>query len=104
MTVIGNQKQEQKLNEMGDLAKQLFPQVNVLSIKGALRYGAESALRKSGYASWQEVSEKPRQTRNTFFKLLLKEAEPRLNLALQPDQVKRFMQMVEKANQKYLKG
>lgn len=44
--IVGSKKQEKKIAEFATLAKRYYPDINELSIKGAIRYGVKAAIKK----------------------------------------------------------
>lgn len=104
MAVIGEKKQEEKLKELAKIAKDLFPDVNELAVKGAFRHAAKAAIEKSGFTSWGEVAEKPPSVRKKFFETLLQEAKPHLAVQLSKENVDEFIKKAKMVNEKYVKG
>ena len=103
MTIVGSEKQEKKLAEFARLAKQLFPDINELSVKGAFRFGAKVALEKFNFSSWQDMAKQPASVRRKFFKILLQEARPYLINIVGEENVDDFIEKVKVENEKYLK-
>ena len=82
MAIVGMKMQEEKLKEFAKMAKDFFPDVNELAIKGALRYGVKAAIEKSQFPDWNEVANQPSQARRKFFDILLQEAKPQLEIQI----------------------
>ena len=104
MATIGSKKQEEKLNEFAKIAKNAFPEVNELTIKGAFRYGAKAAVEKSQFSSWTEISKQSEGERRKFFDTLLEEARPHLESAIDRKNVEYLIKQIKLANDKYLKS
>jgi len=56
--ILGMEKQEHKILEMGEIGHKMLPKLTLMNFKGAFRLGVQSALQKSGYVSWKELAEK----------------------------------------------
>jgi len=100
---VGSEKQEKKLTEFAKLAKQLFPNVNELSVKGAFRFGARAAIKKFNFSSWEDMAKQPASMRRKFFDELLKEARPYLINIIGNEKIDDFIEKVKAENEKYLK-
>jgi hypothetical protein len=103
LATLGSEKQEKKLNEFANLAKKIFPDINELPVKGALRYGANAAIEKSPFSHWEEIAEQPVSVRRKFFHSLLQEARPHLIHVIGEEKVDGFIEKVKVENEKYLK-
>jgi len=104
MATVGAKKQEEKLTEFAKIAKNAFPKVNEMSIKGALRYGAGAAIKKSQFSNWAEVVEQSAAVRKAFFETLLEEARPQLQSLVGKDNIEYLIEQIKLANKKYLKS
>jgi len=78
MSTKGAEKQEKKITELAEIANKDFPDIGVMSFKGAFRFGAKSAVEKSQFNNWEEVVNQPPNIRRNFFKSLLEESRPHL--------------------------
>lgn len=104
MGIVGAKKQEEKLILIAKMAKKLFPDVNELAVKGALRYGAKAAIEKSQFSDWSEVADQPESVRRNFFDKLLQEARPYLENLIGKEKIDDFIRKVRVENEKFLKG
>ena len=102
MSTKGAEKQERKISELAEIANQDFPDIEVRTFKGAFRFGAKSAVEKSQFESWEEVSQQPVSIRRKFFKSLLEESRSHLNRILGEDKVQPLLDKLENENEKYL--
>ncbi len=103
MAVTGNKKQETKITEMGMFTTEMFPNIDILSAKGAFRFGIKSALKNSSYESWQKIAEQPSLERENFFELLLEYSLPYLvNAGISEKQAKELFVQLKIENKKYL--
>ena len=62
----GNERQENKITELGELAHHIVPKVEVRAFKGAFRFGVKSALEKNGLMSWSDMAERKLKRKEHF--------------------------------------
>jgi hypothetical protein len=103
MAVVGTKMQEEKLKEFAKMAKDLFPDVNELAIKGALRYGIKAAIEESQFSGWDEVADQSSQARRKFFDILLQEAKPQLEIQIGKEHIDGLIRRIKLDNEKYIK-
>lgn len=103
MAVIGTQKQEEKILEMGNIAHELAPKVSVMNFKGAFRLGIKQALKQSGNAQWKDLSQKSNLEKKQFFDQILNESKPHLiRSGLSEQEVEKICVALKKKNDEYL--
>ncbi len=103
MAVTGNKKQETKITEMGMFTTDMFPNIDIISAKGAFRFGIKSALKNSSYKNWKEIAERTSFEREKFFETLVENSLPYLiNAELSKKQTKKIFVEIKKENKKYL--
>ncbi|MFO8031278.1 MAG: hypothetical protein R6U22_01925 [Desulfohalobiaceae bacterium] len=102
MAVIGSEKQEKKIAELSQIAQEHYPGHQVMSFKGAFRMGAQKAVQKSGFNSWDEVAQQPATVRRQFFNTLLQESRPHLLKITGEGNVDQLLQKLKQENEKYL--
>ena len=103
MTVLGTQKQEEKIQEMGNIAHELAPNVTVMNYKGAFRLGIRDALKKNGYSDWKELAQKTKPEKQAFFKQILENSKPRLTSSgLDTEKIKIIYTALTLKNNEYL--
>ena len=105
MTVVGNEKQEKKIEEMGQIAHMMFPAIEKIIFKGIFRFCVHSALGKTRYRDWRDIAGEPPAIREKFFKTILGECMFRLKkIGLQDYEIKNLYQRLVKENKKYLRN
>ena len=103
-TVVGSKKQEEKISELGALANQMFPDIEIMVFKGSFRRGIRSALGESRFQSWEEVAEQPSMIRKDFFQNVIDESLPHLiKIGLNREAADILISRLKKENEKYLK-
>lgn len=103
--IVGSQKQEQKVEEMGSIANRLHPDLSVLVFKGTFRLGVQSALKKSSFKDWEEVSKQSVNIRSDFFEKILDESRPRLQkVGLSEKEISNLFNILRFENRKYLRN
>lgn len=103
MAIVGMKMQEEKLKEFAKMAKDLFPDVNELALKGALRHGVKAAIEKSQFPGWNEVANQSSQARRKFFDILIQEAKPQLEIQIGKEHIDGFIRRIKLYNEKYVK-
>ncbi|MDM8517077.1 hypothetical protein QUF76_12820 [Desulfobacterales bacterium HSG16] len=102
--VVGNKKQETKIREMGHIAKNMFPHIEVMAFKGSFRLAIRSALKKNQFNDWEEVSQRPYKVKKKFFETILDESVSQLKkLGMKEDETDILIDSLKKENEKYLK-
>ena len=102
--VVGSRKQEEKISEMGTIANQMFPNIELMVFKGFFRRGIRSALEKNQFKSWEEVAEQQPMVRMKFFQSVLDEFLPHLKtIGLSEEETDSLISRLKKENEKYLK-
>jgi hypothetical protein len=102
-SVVGNQRQEEKIARLGTLAHEMFPEFGVLVFKGAFRHGLRDVLRQREIDEWQQVIDQPIPERRRFFHDVLQTSIPRLEtIGLTRDQIKTLITQLTKENERYL--
>jgi len=102
--IVGSRKQEEKISELGALANRIFPDYETMLFKGSFRYGVRSALEKSRFQNWEEVSKQSAMTRSVFFQSVLDESFPHLKkMGLSEEDTSNLICKLKKENKKYLK-
>ncbi len=71
MTVTGSKKQEDKIENMGKLAKELFPEISIESFEEVFRQSTTAALKKHQYQQWDDVVKEQPLVRKLFFDSIL---------------------------------
>lgn len=100
----GNTKQEQKIESMAAIVADLYPELSIISVKGAFRFGVRSALEQSGFSSWSEVAEQKIAVKQNFFKRLTDGTINHLiKMGLPHDMVTSVRTRLLKENQQFLK-
>lgn len=103
MAVLGTQKQEEKILEMGEIAHDISPEISVMNFKGAFRLGVKAALENSGYADWKDLAQKTTAEKERFFEQILKGTAPHLSgTGLSRDQVERIFSRLRQKNAEYI--
>jgi len=103
MATIGAKKQEEKISKLAKAAKSIFPDIDEMSIKGAFRYGAKSAIEKSRFSKWAEIVELPESERRKFFDSLIQEARLHFESMLNKADVDQLVKKLKAENEKYIK-
>ncbi len=103
MATIGDKKQEEKIKAFAIIAKDNFPEINEISIKGAFRYGAKEAIEKSKHSEWAEVAKRPANERKIFFDMLLEQSKNHLERLIGKEKTEILIKKITLENQKYLK-
>ncbi|HUX14712.1 MAG TPA: hypothetical protein VMW87_16925 [Spirochaetia bacterium] len=95
MLIIGDEFQEQKLEELGDLAVTLYPAVDRTAVKGCFRFAIREALRALHIEDFKSVHLIALERRKEFFATLLPLARKRLEgIGLTPVQTDRLFERV----------
>ena len=103
MTVIGTQKQEEKISEMGKIACDMSPEIDLLNVKGAFRLGIKKALSALGYSEWKDLADKTNREKKEFFKLMLEKTQPYLsNLGFSDRTIVTLFEKLKEMNGQYL--
>lgn len=103
MAVLGTQKQEEKILEMGEIAHGMSPDISVMNFKGAFRLGVKEALETSGYTDWKDLAQRTKAEKKRFFEQILKGAAPHLSgTGLSEDQVERIFSRLRQKNAEYI--
>ena len=103
MAVVGSQKQEQKIAEMGLLAHQMYPRVEAMAFKGAFRQGVKEALKNGTFSTWEEVAKQPAPVRRRFFESILEKSTGYLTgQGLTKDEIEKLLDKLKQQNEKYL--
>ncbi|MFP4213863.1 MAG: hypothetical protein ACLFRL_07105 [Desulfohalobiaceae bacterium] len=102
MAVMGDEKQEKKITELAEIAQRHFPDCKVMTFKGAFRQGAQKAVQKSSFNSWEEVARQPAPKRREFFNSLLQESKPHLVKFTGDNNIDKLLEQLRKENEKYL--
>ncbi len=101
--VVGSRKQEEKISELGTIANQMFPNIEIMVFKGSFRLGIRSALEKNQLQSWEEIAEQPPMTRRKFFQSVLDESLTHLKtIGLNMEETDLLISRLRKENEKYL--
>ena len=100
--IIGNEKQEDKIEKMGMIAAEMNPDVSKNALKGAFRWGVEAALEQHGLTDWKEAAARPARFRRAFFQSILDNAVSRLKgIGLTGDQIHSLKTRLVRENEKY---
>lgn len=100
-TARGSDFQERKIQRMAELACGVAERLNLLSVKGAFRFGVAKALKEKGFASWGEVAERDVATRKAFFAKLVELTIPHLlKMGLSATEVETIRKLVIEENEK----
>ena len=103
--ILGTEKQEHKILEMGEIGHKMFPKFTLMNFKGAFRLGIQSALQKSGYTTWKELAEKNKTEKEHFFEFILEGTKPYLkSVGLIDSEIEDVYKTIKTVNQQYLKG
>ena len=103
MAILGNVKQENKIEELSSVAHKLLPNLDKMAIKGCLRKAVKSALEKKNLESWDQVAGQATIQRERFFQSILTELTPLLlRLNLDRQEVDNLHQLLLRENKKYL--
>lgn len=101
--ILGTEKQEQKIMEMGEIGHKILPKITLMNFKGAFRLGIQSALQKSGYSAWKELAEKNKIEKEHFFESILDSTKPYLKgVGLMDSEIKDVYKTIKNINKKYL--
>lgn len=93
--IIGDEFQEQKPEELGDLAVPLYPAVDRTAVKGCFRFAIREALRALHLEEFKNVHLIAPERRMEFFDTLLPHARKRLEgFGLTAGQVDRLFERV----------
>ena len=103
MAIVGSSKQEKKINELAEIVEKHYPKLNKWAVKGALRNGANSAIKKSKFSEWAEMSKEKPSVRKEFFNSMLNEAKPTLQKLLGNKDVEDLIKLLKEENEKYVK-
>ena len=96
MKLVGSLEQERRLEEMGQLAHEVFPKVEIVVFKGLFRSAIEAALKEQGIGAWQELTSKDAESKRLFFSSVLEFASERLfNLGLSSTQEEKIKALVK---------
>ncbi len=102
-SIVGNGKQEKKIEEMGKTAHMMFPSIEKIVFKGIFRFCVHSALTRTRYKDWREIAALPPGMREKFFGMILAECVLRLKrIGLKDQEIKILYQRLVKENKKYL--
>ena len=100
----GNERQESKISELGELAHHLFPKVEIRAFKGAFRFGIKAALEKKGIASWSDMVDKGTAEKRHFFDEVLKETNRHLlGHGLSDDEIRKLYKALKERNETYIR-
>ena len=102
MATIGSKKQEKKIAELSKIANEMHPEVELLAFKGAFRMGAQAAVEKSSFDTWEEVTYEPADIRRAFFASLLAESVPYFKKLIGEKNVEAFIVRLKAENEKYV--
>ncbi len=103
MIAIGSKKQEDKVAYLGNVAKQLFPEITKDSFEDAFRHGVDIALIEHGYKQWGDVISEQPLTRKHFFDSILSGSKAYLlRTGLNGEQVSVLLLKLSKKNRRYL--
>jgi len=101
--VVGSRKQEEKISELGAIANQMFPNIEIMVFKGSFRLAIRSALEKNQLQSWEEIAEQPPMARRKFFQSVLDESLTHLKtIGLNMEETDLLISRLRKENEKYL--
>ena len=101
--ILGNRKQENKINEMGDITVQMFPALDPLAVKGTFRNGVQVALAHMKYGAWDELADQSTEERKRFFQQVLAGSVERLKMmGLKDGDLKRLFHRLMSENEKYV--
>lgn len=78
MKMVGSMEQERRLEEMGELAHQVAPEIEVVAFKGVFRYAIESAMKRHDVPAWSDMSSRGAEEKKLFFESVLEFARERL--------------------------
>ena len=102
-SIVGNKTQEEKIEEMAELAHELFPHIKVISFKGAFRFGVKQALKELGYENWKDIYKKNTEVRIKFFETALKFSEnPLKGFKLSHSDIENLKIVLEEDNKKFI--
>lgn len=102
---MGNKKQEEKIARMAEVVREHAPQANLLSVKGAFRFGISKALEANGFDAWQEVAAQPAARRKKFFASVLEHASPHLEkIGIAGSVLSTVQQALKQENETFLKS
>lgn len=99
---LGAARQEKKITEFSQIANAKFPDVEVMTFKGAFRAGAVSAVEKSQFDTWAEVASQPSEIRRNFLRNVLEESKPHLRTLIGEEYLQPLLDKLLKENEKYL--
>jgi len=103
MTVLGTQKQEEKIQEMGDIAHELVPTVTVMNYKGAFRLGIRNALKKTGNSNWTDLVQKTMTEKQAFFEQILESSKSHLiSAGLDIEKINMICTALTRKNNEYI--
>ena len=103
MAILGAEKQEEKIVEMGKTGREMFPEISLMNFKGAFRMGVKSALEKSGYQEWKELVDKTKTEKKKFFDLILDGSRHHLeNLGLHGSDIDKLNETLKKKNEAFV--
>jgi len=103
MTAAGSKKQEDKIVDMGKLAKELFPEISMETFEEAFRQSINTVLKKHQYQQWSDVTSEQPLTRKNFFDSILSESKVTLkNNGLREDQIDILIEKLTRRNRRYL--
>lgn len=104
-SAIGNKKQEEKIARMAAVVLQHAPEANLLSVKGAFRFGISKALEINGFESWQQVADKPAVQRKKFFDSVLDNAAPHLQkVGVDASALQKIKAILKQENETFMKA
>lgn len=102
ISVVGNKKQEEKIDRMGEIAHTLFPEIPKINFKGIFRYGIEESLKMNGVEQWSDIAIDKPALRIQFFNTILDSSLERLTRqGLNDNQIKALFDNLKKENFKY---
>ena len=88
MMVYGSKDQEGWLSEMGAIAHDFAPSVDVVTFKGVFRFAIAEALKDHRLAAWESVARKDEAERKAFLDSVLRHSAGRLEgLGTSPETV-----------------
>lgn len=101
--VKGNRKQEEKIAHMAEVVRKHVPSANILSVKGAFRFGISKALEQNSFGDWQEVAAQPPAMRRKFFASVLESAAPHLKkIGIEEARLERINQDLKRENEAFM--
>jgi hypothetical protein len=78
MMITGSKTQEQWLQEMGEMAHEIAPSIEVVAFKGVFRFAIAQALSDHGLEVWESVAGRNDKVRRHFLDSVLRHASGRI--------------------------